>query len=82
MVRHEERHEQIERLAGEPAARAAAAQGGAEFEADVLLYCVGRDGNTRDLGLETLGLEPNAYGQLSVDEHYQTATRTSTRWAT
>jgi NAD(P) transhydrogenase len=45
---------------------------GAEIEADVLLYCVGRDGNTRDLGLETIGLTPDKYGLLKVDENLAT----------
>jgi len=39
----------------------------------VLLYCVGRDGNTKGIGLEVLGLVPNDYGLLTVNEHYQTA---------
>jgi NAD(P) transhydrogenase len=73
VVRHEQRHERIERLPGDPPRVLCRTKGGAEFEADALLYCVGRDGNTRDLGLEALGLEPNAYGQLSVNEHYQTS---------
>jgi NAD(P) transhydrogenase len=42
------------------------------LESDVLLYCVGRDGNTRDLGLENIGLCPNKRGLLEVNEFYQT----------
>jgi NAD(P) transhydrogenase len=42
------------------------------LEADVLLYCVGRDGNTRDLGLENIGIRANERGLLDVNESYQT----------
>ena len=73
VVRHEQRHEKIERLPGSPPRVLFRGKGGTEFEADALLYCVGRDGNTRDLGLETLGLQPNSYGQLAVNEQYQTS---------
>ena len=43
------------------------------LEADILLYCVGRDGNTDDLGLERIGIRPNERGLLEVNEFYQTA---------
>ena len=38
----------------------------------MILYCVGRDGNTNDVGLGTLGITPGKYGLLEVNEHYQT----------
>lgn len=47
-------------------------QSGNVLEADVLLYCVGRDGNTRDLGLEAIGIRANERGLLKVNESYQT----------
>ena len=72
VIRHEQRPERIERLPGEPPRVRCRTKGGGEVEADALLYCVGRDGNTRDLGLETIGLTANSYGQLAVNEHYQT----------
>ncbi len=43
------------------------------LEADILLYCVGRDGNTDDLGLEQIGIRPNERGLLEVNEFYQTS---------
>jgi len=46
---------------------------GNEIEADVLLYCVGRDGNTRDLGLESVGIHPTERGLLQVNTDFQTA---------
>ncbi len=42
------------------------------LEADILLYCVGRDGNTRDLGLENIGIQPNERGLLDVNAFFQT----------
>ncbi|MHB8079869.1 MAG: Si-specific NAD(P)(+) transhydrogenase [Candidatus Krumholzibacteriia bacterium] len=47
---------------------------GRELEADAMLYCVGRDGNTSGLGLERAGLAPNARGLLEVDAQFRTAT--------
>lgn len=39
---------------------------------DMLLYAMGRSGNTESLNLEAIGLKANQ-GQLTVNEHYQTA---------
>jgi len=46
---------------------------GARLEADVLLHCVGRDGNTDGLGLERIGLAANRYGLLEVNADLQTS---------
>lgn len=46
---------------------------GKKFKTDVLLWANGRTGNTRDMGLEEIGLVPNERGQLEVNESYQTA---------
>jgi len=46
---------------------------GSRLESDKLLYAAGRSGNTKGLGLETLGLTPDARGTLAVDTHYRTA---------
>ncbi|HVN76493.1 MAG TPA: Si-specific NAD(P)(+) transhydrogenase [Thermoanaerobaculaceae bacterium] len=70
---HNDRHASIERLPGDrPRVRCTLRHGGA-LESDSLLYCVGRDGNTKGIGLELLGLEPNDYGLLTVNENFQTA---------
>ncbi|MEE9284437.1 MAG: Si-specific NAD(P)(+) transhydrogenase [Dehalococcoidia bacterium] len=39
---------------------------------DVLLFAVGRQGATANLGLERIGLKPDERGRLQVDEHYRT----------
>lgn len=71
-VTHDDRYARIERVGTTPPRVRCVTQKGAALEADVLLYCVGRDGNTRDLGLETIGLTPDKYGLLKVDERLAT----------
>ena len=46
---------------------------GSRVEGDQLLYAAGREGNTRDLGLEAVGLLPDKRGYITVDEHYRTS---------
>ena len=73
VIVHDDRHAEITRIDGEtPRIRCRTLQGDT-LEADVLLYCVGRDGNTADIGLDRLGLTPNAYGLLEVNADLQTA---------
>jgi len=71
-VHHNDRCARITRLAGTPPRVACETTAGKRLESDVLLYCVGRDGNTNDLGLGTLGITPGKYGLLEVNEQYQT----------
>ena len=47
-------------------------QSGKQVRADVLLWANGRTGNTRDLGLEALPIEPDSRGYLKTNEHFQT----------
>jgi len=44
-----------------------------DFEAEYCLVAVGRKPYTEGLGLEKIGIEVNAQGQIPVDEHLQTA---------
>jgi len=46
---------------------------GKKLKTDVLLWANGRSGNTEDIGLEQIGLEPNRRGQIEVNKSYQTA---------
>jgi NAD(P) transhydrogenase len=69
---HGERYACVQRIDGEPARVRCETQAGRTLESDVLLYCVGRDGNTSDIGLGTLGIKPGRYGLLDVNESYQT----------
>ena len=43
------------------------------IEADRVLLAVGRVPNTEGLGLESVGIEPDARGRVPVDEHFQTS---------
>jgi NAD(P) transhydrogenase len=69
---HDERYATIERIRETPPHVRCVTKGDTVYTRDVLLYCVGRDGNTGGIGLETIGLQPNAYGLLKVNENYQT----------
>lgn len=46
---------------------------GETVTADMLLYTMGRIGNTEALNLSAIGLAPDQEGQLPVNAHYQTA---------
>ncbi|MFO0701072.1 MAG: Si-specific NAD(P)(+) transhydrogenase [Nitrospira sp.] len=48
-------------------------QDGETLSADMLLYTMGRVGNTDALNLPAVGLATDQLGQLSVNAHYQTA---------
>ncbi len=71
-ILHSDRYAEIEKIGGFPRRVRCRLQKGGTLEADVLLYCVGRDGNTKDIGLENIDVEPNDYGLIEVNEHYQT----------
>jgi NAD(P) transhydrogenase len=46
---------------------------GKRIHAEALLWCNGRSGNTRNMGLEDIGLETDSRGQIQVNKDYQTA---------
>jgi len=48
-------------------------QSGKQLKTDVLLWAAGRTGNSDGMGLEALGITPDSRGNLSVNEHFQTA---------
>ena len=48
-------------------------ESGKRVRADCLLYCIGRQGATADLGLAALGIEPDARGRIEVDSAYRTS---------
>ncbi len=71
-ISHDDRYERIEVLPANPPRVRCLTRKGQDFAADVLLYCVGRDGNTKALNLAAVGLVPDKYGLLKVNEHLQT----------
>jgi NAD(P) transhydrogenase len=46
---------------------------GQKINAEVVLVALGRQGNTRDLGLESVGIAPDARGLIPVSRQFQTA---------
>ena len=48
-------------------------QGGCEHTADAVLAAAGRTGNIEGMNLESIGIVPDARGNLKVNEHFQTA---------
>jgi NAD(P) transhydrogenase len=43
------------------------------IQASTLMYAIGRVGATQSLNLPSIGLQPDARGRLTVNEHFQTA---------
>lgn len=70
---HDDHYRVIEKMPGLPPSVLCLTRADRTLEADVMLYCVGRDGNTADLALEKVGLAANARGLIEVDEFYRTA---------
>ncbi|MBW2731798.1 MAG: Si-specific NAD(P)(+) transhydrogenase [Deltaproteobacteria bacterium] len=69
---HDDHYAHITRKEGDPPQVCCETRQGNRLEADVMLYSVGRDGNTAGLGLETVGIVPDKRGLLEVNAHYQT----------
>jgi NAD(P) transhydrogenase len=72
VIVHDDHYQHVETLPGQPPSVRVKTRKGHTLEADILLYCVGRDGNTRSLGLEKVGIEPNERGLLQVNSFLQT----------
>lgn len=70
LVRHNEEYESVD---GDDHGVVLSLKSGKKIRADAFLWCNGRAGNTDNLGLENVELEPNGRGQLQVDDHYRTA---------
>jgi NAD(P) transhydrogenase len=69
MLRHQEEYASVEADDEQVLLHLAS---GKRIRSDVLLWANGRSGNTRDIGLEAIGIEPNHRGQIPVNENYQT----------
>ncbi len=69
LVRHNEEYESVD---GDDHGVVVSLKSGKKIRGDAFLWCNGRAGNTDNLGLENLELEPNSRGQLPVDDHYRT----------
>ena len=71
LIRHDEEVDRVEEVSER--AVIMHLKSGKQIKCDALLWANGRTGNTSGLGLETLGLEADVRGNVSVDEHYRTA---------
>lgn len=49
-------------------------QSGKKIKSDIIVFALGRTGNSDHIGLENLGLECNRRGHVIVNSHYQTST--------
>ena len=64
----------VTRVEGLPDGRARTTlDDGSAIESDYVLWSLGRNGNTRGLGLERIGVAPDERGNIKVDSHYRTA---------
>ena len=70
IIRH---NETVDTIEGSDDGVIISLQSGKQLKTGALLWANGRSGNTENLGLENVGLEPNSRGQLVVDEQFQTA---------
>jgi NAD(P) transhydrogenase len=67
-----ERYRRIQRVETTPGVIQLDTESGAVYHADLILYTMGRDGNTNNLGLERIGIRPNSRGLLEVNDCFQT----------
>jgi NAD(P) transhydrogenase len=65
-------YRRIDKMAGDPPRVRCELDNGRAVESDVLLYSVGRNGSTTDIGLENAGLRATPRGLLEVDAEYRT----------
>jgi glutathione reductase (NADPH) len=64
--------EKVELLDGQPGKKKLTLKNGDVFEADEIVFAIGRDPYTKGLGLENAGVETNAKGAIVVDPYSQT----------
>jgi NAD(P) transhydrogenase len=70
VIRHGECYEKIE---GQDDGVVLSLKSGKKIKSDILLWANGRSGNTEQLGLDQVGIQPDSRGQIVVNEHYQTS---------
>lgn len=65
-------NEDYERIEGRDDGVILHLKSGKKIRSDIFLWANGRSGNTVDLGLDAIGVAPNARGQIEVDESFRT----------
>lgn len=69
LIRHSEHCERIE---GREDCVILHLKSGKKLKTDILLWANGRTGNTENLGLDQVGIQPDSRGQIEVDDDYRT----------
>lgn len=69
IIRHGEAYEKVEPLDDGVVLHL---KSGKALKTDILFWAAGRTGNSEEMGLEVIGIQPNHRGQLEVNEHFQT----------
>jgi NAD(P) transhydrogenase len=69
LVRHNEQYERVE---GRDDGVVLHLKSGKQLKTDIILWANGRTGNSDDMGLETIGIKPDARGLIPINESYQT----------
>lgn len=70
LVRHQEEYERVE---ADEYGVTLYLKSGKRIRRDIMLWANGRTGNTQNMGLEELGIEPNGRGHVEVNNDFQTA---------
>jgi len=70
LIRQEEEAERVEALDDGVVLHL---KSGKKIKTDILLWANGRTGNSQGMGLEEIGITPNARGHVPINENYQTA---------
>ncbi len=70
LLRH---NETCERVEGRDDGVVLYLKSGKQLKTDVLLWANGRTGNSDDMGLEAVGIQPDSRGTLKVNENFQTS---------
>jgi NAD(P) transhydrogenase len=70
IIRHNEKYTKVETLDDHSAV--VHLESGKRIKSGIFLWANGRSGNSHDLGLDCLGIEPDNRGIIKVNEYYQT----------
>lgn len=70
LIRHREQYERVEPVDDGVITHL---KSGKQIKTDVLLWAAGRTGNSDNMGLEELGIQPDGRGQIPVNRDFQTS---------
>ncbi|MBD3676248.1 MAG: Si-specific NAD(P)(+) transhydrogenase [Planctomycetaceae bacterium] len=70
LIRHNEQYERVEPCHDGVIVEM---KSGKQIKADILFWAAGRSGNTDELGLDALDIQPNHRGQIEINSDFQTS---------